>query len=115
MATNINYQINGREFFGPLANWQSIEAGRRDDNSPFFNSADWFRHTWSLNGVPVADYQFAVSLLGQPFTTLDTNVRDDRTQPDQYDTGFIESVTGQQANLRINGVEIVFLVKAEPS
>ena len=112
MATNINYQINSREFFGPLANWQAIEAGRRDDNSPFFNSADWFRHTWSLNGVLVADYQFVENLLGQPFTTLDTNERLDRSISEQYTIGFIESVSGQQANLRVNGVEIVFLVQA---
>ncbi len=114
MATNINYQINGREFFGPLVNWQSIEAGERDDNSPLFNSALWFRHTWSLSGVLVADYQFAEGLLGQPFTTLDSNGRIDRVSPQQYTDGFIESVNGQQANLRVNGVEIVFLVKAAP-
>ena len=112
MATNINYQINSREFFGPLVNWQSIEAGRRDDNSPFFNSAFLFRHTWSFDSLPVADYQFAENLLGQPFTTLDTNERLDRSISEQYTTGVIESVTGQQANLRVNGVEIVFLVQA---
>lgn len=114
MATNINYQINGREFFGPLVNWQSIEAGRRDDNSPFFNSADLFHHTWSFDSLPVDDYLFAINLLGQPFTTLDTNGRIDRTSSNQYTTGFVESVSGRQGNLRVNSVEIVFLVKAEP-
>lgn len=114
MATNINYQINSREFFGALANWQSIEEGRRDDNSVIFNSAFWFRHTWSLVSVPVNDYQFAIDLLGQPFTTLDTNGRTDRSTSEQYTTGFIESVNGRQANLKVNGVEIVFLVKADP-
>ena len=114
MATNINYQINSREFFGPLVNWQAIEAGRRDDNSLLFNSAFWFRHTWSFGSLPVDDYQFAINLLGQPFTTLDTNERTDRSGPIQYTAGFVESVNGQQANLRVNGVEIVFLVKADP-
>lgn len=111
MATNINYQINSREFFGPSANWRSIEAGRRDDNSPLFNSAFWFRHAWSFGSLPVDDYQFVIDLLGQPFATLDTNDRLDRSAPEQYVTGFVESVTGQQANLRVNGVEIIFLVE----
>lgn len=112
MATNINYQINSREFFGPLANWQAIEAGRRDDNSPLFNSAFWFHHTWSFGSLSVDDYQFLIDLLGRTFTTLDTNERLDRSISKQYTIGFIESVNGQQANLRVTGVEIIFLVQA---
>lgn len=114
MPDNVDHEINGRAFCGAMTNWRSIEAGRRDDNSPFFNSAFMFHHVWSFNSLSVDDYQFLFDLLGQPFTTLDTNDRLDRSFSDQYDTGFIESVNGQQANLRVNNVEIIFLVKADP-
>jgi len=109
-----SFKINGREFFGPLANWQSIEAGRRDDNSPFFNSAFYFRHSWSFGSMTVDDYQFLVNLMGGPFSTLDTGNRTDRSFGTQYTTGFIRSVSGAQANLRVNNVEVEFLIKADP-
>ena len=111
MATNINYQINSREFFGPLANWQSIEAGRRDDNSPFFNSADMFNHSWTVDSMPVVDFVFLEALNGQPII-IDTNKRTDRAVAIQYTTAFINSVTGSQRGLRVQGVEVNFLIKA---
>lgn len=105
----ITFSVNSNTITGGIrAFWPPIQTGSNSDGSP--NYSVWYRHVWSIPELEMSDYLVLEALRGTTLTELTTTDKDTPNSSNQYTTGRVMTVTGQQRARQMLDVQVEFLV-----
>lgn len=105
----ITFSVNSSTITGGIrAHWPPIQTGANGDGSPQYSA--WFTHVWSIPQLEMADYLVLEALRGTTLTELTTTDKDTPNSSNQYTTGRVMTVTGQQRARQMLNVRVEFLV-----
>ena len=106
----ISYSVNGTPITTvSQCSWQPITNQGEYDGR--YNVSSWYTHTWTIDQMKMADFQFLDSLKGETLIQLVSSDLTALNTQKTYDDAILSSVSGVHIGLSITNARIEFLVK----
>lgn len=107
----IAYAVNGNAITaGIQAAWAPIQTGLEDDGAPKYNDL-WAEHVWSIPRMEMTDYLTLQALRGTSITSVVTTTEDEPNTQNDYSTGRVMEVSGEQRGRQMLNVRVRFLLE----